>query len=62
MRNFVGTSGFSYKEWKGSFYPEDLADKQMLQFYAERLVREGTRIVSVHSQGLAEDHAQRAVG
>lgn len=37
MRSYVGTSGFSYKEWRGSFYPEDLADKQMLQFYSERL-------------------------
>ena len=30
----VGTSGFSYKEWKGLFYPDDLPDKQMLPFYA----------------------------
>jgi uncharacterized protein YecE (DUF72 family) len=34
-RVFVGTSGFSYKEWKGRFYPEDLPDKQMLAFYAD---------------------------
>lgn len=32
---FVGTSGFSYKEWKGSFYPEDLPVKQYLSFYAQ---------------------------
>src|SRR4029453_14781938 len=31
-----GTSGYSYKEWKGSFYPEKLPAKQMLGFYAER--------------------------
>jgi uncharacterized protein YecE (DUF72 family) len=37
MRFRVGTSGFSYKEWKGTFYPEDLPDKQMLPYYAERL-------------------------
>lgn len=36
MNLFVGTSGYSYKEWKGSFYPEDLPDKQMLRYYAER--------------------------
>jgi uncharacterized protein YecE (DUF72 family) len=36
MNLYVGTSGFSYKEWKGTFYPEDLPDKQMLQFYGER--------------------------
>ncbi len=32
----VGTSGFAYKEWKGSFYPEDLAASKMLGFYSER--------------------------
>jgi uncharacterized protein YecE (DUF72 family) len=37
MRLFVGTSGFSYKEWKGSFYPEDLPAADMLRYYAERL-------------------------
>jgi uncharacterized protein YecE (DUF72 family) len=33
----VGTSGYSYKEWKGSFYPEDLKAAGMLHYYAERL-------------------------
>jgi len=37
MRVLAGTSGFSYKEWKGSFYPEDLAADAMLRYYAERL-------------------------
>jgi uncharacterized protein YecE (DUF72 family) len=37
VRLFVGTSGFSYKEWKGSFYPEDLPASEMLRFYSERL-------------------------
>src|SRR5712692_9008430 len=36
MNLYVGTSGFSYKEWKGTFYPEDMPDKQMLRFYGER--------------------------
>ncbi|HET6362223.1 MAG TPA: DUF72 domain-containing protein [Gemmatimonadota bacterium] len=36
MRLWPGTSGFSYKEWKGSFYPEDLPDAAMLGWYAER--------------------------
>jgi uncharacterized protein YecE (DUF72 family) len=34
---YVGTSGYSYKEWKGSFYPEKLAAKNMLAYYASRL-------------------------
>ena len=37
MRVLAGTSGFSYKEWKGSFYPDDLPAERMLAFYAERL-------------------------
>jgi len=36
MRIRVGTSGWSYKEWKGHFYPEKLAAKDMLHYYAER--------------------------
>jgi len=32
----VGTSGFSYKEWKGLFYPEELSDQRFLSYYASR--------------------------
>lgn len=37
MKLWVGTSGYSYKEWKGSFYPRDLPDKDMLKTYAGKL-------------------------
>lgn len=37
MKLNVGTSGFSYKAWKGSFYLPGLPDKRMLRAYAERL-------------------------
>lgn len=37
MRVLVGTSGYSYKEWKGSFYPEDVKPAGMLAYYATRL-------------------------
>jgi len=37
MNLHVGTSGYSYKEWKGSFYPEKIPAKDMLRYYAERL-------------------------
>ncbi len=33
----AGTSGWSYKEWKGAFYPADLPADAMLRYYAERL-------------------------
>jgi len=32
----TGTSGFSFPEWKGNFYPEKLAAKDMLHYYGER--------------------------
>ena len=35
-RLLVGTSGYAYKEWKGSFYPESLKTDDYLQFYASR--------------------------
>jgi len=37
MQLYIGTSGYSYKEWKGLFYPKDLQDKNMLRFYGENL-------------------------
>ena len=33
----IGTSGFSYKEWLGGFYPEKLPGAKMLEYYAERM-------------------------
>ena len=36
MRVFTGTSGYSYKEWKGRFYPEKMKEADMLAFYAGR--------------------------
>lgn len=37
MRLLSGTSGFSYPAWRGSFYPPDLPERQMLAHYATRL-------------------------
>jgi len=37
MKLYAGTSGYSYKEWKGSFYPEDLPADGMLKHYAGKL-------------------------
>jgi uncharacterized protein YecE (DUF72 family) len=37
MQLFVGTSGYSYKEWKGPFYPKTLPDKEMLPYYSANL-------------------------
>ncbi len=36
MRILAGTSGWQYKEWKGSFYPAKISSADMLPYYAER--------------------------
>ena len=37
MKLRTGTSGFSYKEWKGHFYPEKLPNTRMLEYYSRQL-------------------------
>lgn len=32
----IGTSGFSYPDWKGAFYPESLPSRRWLEFFASR--------------------------
>ena len=36
MKLLAGTSGYAFKEWKGTFYPADLKDDGMLGFYASK--------------------------
>jgi len=36
MKLYAGTSGYAFKEWKGSFYPKELKDAGMLGFYASK--------------------------
>jgi uncharacterized protein YecE (DUF72 family) len=36
MRHLIGTSGYNYPEWRGSFYPEKFPTSKMLAYYAER--------------------------
>jgi uncharacterized protein YecE (DUF72 family) len=36
MATWIGTSGYNYPEWKGSFYPETLSAAKMLPYYADR--------------------------
>jgi uncharacterized protein YecE (DUF72 family) len=33
---YVGTSGYNYPEWRGTFYPEGFPTKSMFEFYRER--------------------------
>ena len=34
---WAGASGYSFKEWKGSFYPDKIKPEEMLAWYAARL-------------------------
>ena len=36
QRILVGTSGYNYPEWRGTFYPEKFSTDKMLPYYAER--------------------------
>ena len=36
-RLLAGASGYSFKEWKGTFYPEKMKPEEMLPFYSQRL-------------------------
>ena len=36
MKKFVGCSGYSYDDWKGDFYPDDMPQDEWLFFYAEK--------------------------
>jgi uncharacterized protein YecE (DUF72 family) len=33
-RLLIGTSGWTYSSWKGTFYPEDLPSRDYLEFYS----------------------------
>lgn len=37
MTLLAGASGYSFKEWKGDFYPAKIKPEEMLKFYGERL-------------------------
>ena len=37
QRIVAGASGYSFKEWKGTFYPEKMKPEEMLAWYSERL-------------------------
>jgi uncharacterized protein YecE (DUF72 family) len=35
-RNYIGTSGWSYPHWRGTFYPETLPARRHFEYYCER--------------------------
>jgi len=60
----VGTSGYSYKEWKGSFYPKNLPAAQMLEYYGERFgaVEINNTFYRMPKASVLEDWAGRVPG
>ena len=36
MTLVIGTSGWQYRHWRGAFYPQGLAQRRWLEYYAER--------------------------
>ncbi len=60
MNLYVGTSGYSYKEWKGSFYPEKIPAKEMLHLLRRTAQHRGNqRHVLSHA---SEKHAGKLEG
>jgi uncharacterized protein YecE (DUF72 family) len=36
MQHWIGTSGYNYPEWRGTFYPDKFPAAKMLEYYAQR--------------------------
>ena len=53
MNFFVGTSGYSYPEWKGNFYPAKMPAKQMLGYnlITKQTTAEGVHVVKEFTFG-----------
>src|SRR4051812_42049238 len=61
MRTFVGTSGWSYPEWRGSFYPTKFPTAKMLAYYAERFdtVEDNTSFYRIPTEGVLSGGAEQ---
>jgi len=64
MQIRVGTSGYAYKEWRGSFYPEKLKPAEMLRYYAERFstVEINNTFYKLPERGMLERWAEQVPG
>ena len=62
MQLLVGTSGFSYKEWLGRFYPEKLPASEMLRYYAQHFgtVEINNTFYRMPAESMLEGWAQQA--
>ena len=64
MKIYVGTSGYGYSEWKGTFYPETISPKEMLRFYSERLsaVESNNTFYRMPTEGILASWAEQVPG
>jgi uncharacterized protein YecE (DUF72 family) len=60
----VGTSGYAYKEWRGSFYPEKQKPAEMLRYYSERFstVEINNTFYKLPERGMLERWAEEVPG
>ena len=55
MKSWIGTSGFQYAEWKGNFYPEDLAAaKALFMTEVAHIIGEGRGAITRLESGILE--------
>lgn len=61
MQVLAGTSGYSYKEWKGHFYPQDIKNDGMLAYYAQhfRTVEINSTFYRLPSENVLQQWADR---
>ncbi len=60
----VGTSGFSYDDWRGAFYPPGLPKSRMFDYYAERFeaVEINSTFYHIPGPGMLRSLVERAAG
>jgi uncharacterized protein YecE (DUF72 family) len=58
---WIGTSGWTYKHWKGKFYPEKISQRLWLEYYAERFktVELNASFYHIPKKNITEGWAQR---
>ncbi len=56
---YIGTSGWTYEDWKGPFYPEDQPKKRWLEFYASQF---STVEINATFYGSFKDQTYRSWG
>jgi uncharacterized protein YecE (DUF72 family) len=64
MTVLIGTSGWQYRHWRGAFYPQDVPQRQWLEYYASNFatVENNGTFYRLPARGIAEDWRSRTPG